>query len=145
MHHAVSRMAHVWLSVAACGCLLAGCGPRGVARYDVEGTVTYDGQPLSRGTIRFEADSAKGNTGPVGIAPIVNGSYSTVGQGSRGALRGPLVAVITGLPAANPNTEYQRALFEEYRVKATLEPTGGGPTRLDFSVPKDATVKVPEQ
>ena len=136
MHNPISWMARACLSVAACGCMVVGCGPKSVARYDAEGTVVYDGKPLPRGTIRFEADASKGNHGPVGIAPIVDGSYSTASQGSRGALCGPLVAVITGLPPAEPNAEFQLPLFEEYRIEAVLEPTGRGPTRLDFSVPK---------
>ncbi|NDC54528.1 MAG: hypothetical protein EBZ74_09630 [Planctomycetia bacterium] len=136
MHAFVSNKALAWLTAAAYGCLIVGCGPQGVARYDVEGTVTFDGKPLPRGTIRFEADATKGNSGPVGIAAIVDGSYSTAGDGSRGALRGPIVAVIMGLPAAKPDVEYQRPLFEDYRIEATLEPTGRSSTRLDFSVPK---------
>ena len=136
MHYSSSPKAHARLIAAACCCLVAGCGPQGVSRYDVEGTVTYGGKPLPLGTIRFEADASKGNRGPVGIAPIVDGAYSTTGQGSRGALRGPIVAVITGLPAADPKAEYQLPLFEEYRIEATLEPAGRGPTRLDFSVPR---------
>src|SRR5438132_10117593 len=42
-----------WVAGAACG--LAGCGGAGdqLPREPVSGTVTFDGQPLKSGTIRF--------------------------------------------------------------------------------------------
>jgi hypothetical protein len=94
---------------------VAGCGPAGPARHPVEGAVTYAGKPLPRGTIRFDPDGTKGNTGPVGMAEIVDGRYATKADGGRGPLQGPL--------------------FSDYRVEIKLEPSASGPTQLDFDVP----------
>lgn len=115
---------------------LIGCGRGERARLDIEGTVTYEGAPLPAGVIRFEPNAAKGNQGPVGIAAIVNGAYTTAAPGCRGAVPGPLVAVISGFPAANPHIEYQPPLFSEWQAEVNLAPAGHRPTRLDFAVPK---------
>ena len=123
------------LALASGVVAICGCGQAGSARFEVTGTVTYDGKPLPRGTIRFETDATKGNQGPVGIAAIEDGRYSTAEEGARGALQGPLIVWITGLPAANANAEFQQPLFVDYRTEIELAPSGRGPTRFDFSVP----------
>jgi hypothetical protein len=114
---------------------VAGCGPAGPARHPVEGAVTYAGKPLPRGTIRFDPDGTKGNTGPVGMAEIVDGRYATKADGGRGPLQGPLVVWISGYPPADPAKEFQPPLFSDYRVEIKLEPSASGPTQLDFDVP----------
>jgi hypothetical protein len=43
----------------------------------VSGTVTYQGQPVPKGFVTLEPDSAAGNNGPGGGAEIVNGKYDT--------------------------------------------------------------------
>ena len=79
---------------AVCCLLLAGCGEAGPARYDVSGSVTYDGKPLPAGRISFEPDESQGNTGSVGFADVKDGHYQTQpGQGPGG---GPYKAVIFG-------------------------------------------------
>lgn len=125
-------------ALAAIVIVVCGCGKTGPARFDVMGTVTYHGQPLPRGVIRFEPDAAKGNRGPVGIATIRDGRYSTADQGARGTPQGPLTVWITGLPVANPSAEFQEPLFADYRAEIELVPGGHGPTRFDFDVPRNA-------
>jgi hypothetical protein len=75
----------------ACGVVVLVASPavaRGPQRFHVEGKVTFDGKPVPSGTIRFEPDSTKGNTGPVGYAAIIDGRYTTATEGSKGSLRG---------------------------------------------------------
>jgi hypothetical protein len=120
--------------VIFCVSLLPGCGRSGPVRFEVCGTVRFKGQPLPRGTIRFEPDATKGNRGPVGIASIVDGAYTTAEHGALGSLEGPLVVWITGLPAADPNVEMPRPLFEAHRVEVDFRPAKRGPTALDFDI-----------
>src|SRR4051812_17376726 len=65
--------------------LLTGCN-RDTTAYPVSGTVEYAGQPVPSGTIYFDPDPAKQNTGPQGYALIINGKYDTreTGKGVRG-------------------------------------------------------------
>ena len=116
---------------------LSGCGPRGLQRFHVEGTVTFDGKPVPSGAIRFEPDSTKGNVGPVGYAAIKDGRYTTATEGSKGSLKGPIVAFLTGGPAPDPKVEFPRMWFAEYRTTLTLEPKSGA-TTFDIDVPKEA-------
>ncbi len=53
--------------------ILAGCGPSGPQTYDVSGTVTFDGTPVSRGEIVFR-DPAGQEKGYGGM--IENGKFS---------------------------------------------------------------------
>lgn len=56
--------------------LLEGCGP--AARVRVSGEVTYEGQPLVRGTIVFAPEEA--SAGPSTGAEIVDGRYEVPGE-----------------------------------------------------------------
>lgn len=123
------------VEVAIVVLLVCGCGQQGPARFDVSGTVTYDGQPLPQGTIRFEPDGSKGNHGPVGYAAITDGTYTTKGQGTLGAIEGPLVVWITGLPAVDPTAEFQLPLFTDFRAEIDISPAGGRYKSFDFTVP----------
>jgi len=52
---------------AQCGLallLLAGCAPGGLHVVPVSGTVTFDGKPLTSGTVIYLPDSEQGNTMP---------------------------------------------------------------------------------
>jgi len=112
----------------------AGCGPSGPPRYQLEGSVTFNGKPVPSGLIRFEADTTRGNSGPVGYAAIKDGRYATATQGSKGALKGPLVAIMTGGPAPDPKVELPKMWFEDHHTTIDLDPASGV-TRYDFDVP----------
>lgn len=127
---------HAALLILAIVAALAGCRPPGPARYQIEGTVTFDGKPVPSGLIRFEADTARGNSGPVGYAAIKDGRYTTATQGSKGALEGPLVAIMTGGPAPNPTVEFPVMWFSDYTTTFVLEPKGGT-TTVDFDIPRE--------
>jgi len=129
------------LCVFACGVVTilvaTGCGSNGPQRFHVEGAVTFDGKPVPSGTIRFEPDSTKGNTGPVGYSAIIDGRYTTATEGSKGSLKGPIVAFLTGGPAPDPKVEFPKMWFTEYRTTLTLE-SKSGVTTCDIDVPKEA-------
>lgn len=131
-----SALAPSLLLAAVSGSLIigAGCSPRGPARHHIEGSVTFDGEPVPSGLIRFEPDATKGNSGPVGYAAIIDGRYTTGEQGSKGALQGPLVAVMTGGPAKDPQVEFPKMWFEDYHTSIDLDPKAGTAT-FDFDVP----------
>jgi len=75
----------------------AGCGRRGPERFRVSGTVTHAGQPVPLGRVIFEPDTARGNDGPQGFAPIENGRFDTSGPHCKGAVGGPMRVLIDGL------------------------------------------------
>jgi hypothetical protein len=56
-----------------------GCGRDGPPRRIVVGNVTYQGQPVADGQIRFTP--MKGSKGPVSMTKIVDGQYSVDHQG----------------------------------------------------------------
>jgi hypothetical protein len=61
---------------------LASCGRSDSLGFTpVTGRVTFDGQPLERGEIRFSPDSAAGTNGPQSMSPL--------GPGGEFVLRGP--------------------------------------------------------
>jgi hypothetical protein len=75
--------------------VLAGCGGKGDApRFDLSGTVTYDGKPVPAGYIVFEPETAAGNSGPASQADIHDGKYSTLP--GHGTIGGPHVVRIFG-------------------------------------------------
>ncbi len=124
------------IAVALC-CLglvvLVGCGKGGdVARYDVSGTVTYDGNPLPAGTILFQP--APGNTGPGGTARIESGKYNTA-TGGKSPTGGPHIAVITGFDGKTDLAKEMpdgAILFSDYREDVDLPKEA---TTKDFNVP----------
>jgi len=129
------------LFVSACAFMAVlfatGCGSNGPQRLHLEGKVTFGGEPVPNGLIRFEPDSTQGNAGPVGYAAIKDGRYTTAEKGSKGALKGPIVAYMTGGPAADPKVEFPKMWFIDYRTTLTLEQKSGV-TTFDFDVPNQA-------
>ncbi|NQV26494.1 MAG: hypothetical protein HQ518_19225 [Rhodopirellula sp.] len=80
--------------------VISGCGgsvDEGRTRFNISGTVTYDGKPVPKGTIYF--NPAEGNVGPQGFAAIVNGKYNTSSEG-KGTVGGHHTARIEGTDTA---------------------------------------------
>lgn len=114
-----------------------GYGPSGPVRYEVTGTVTYNGEPVPYGEITFAPDGAKGNQGPGAVVTISNGTYQ-VGR-EHGVIGGPHIVTITGYTAAPDSgavsdipTPQPKQLFAPYSENADL-PTDN--TIKDFKVP----------
>jgi len=60
--------------------LCAGCGEKSrISKVVVSGQVTYKGQPIQSGDIRF--DPIPGTAGPVSGAKIIDGRYKVTGRG----------------------------------------------------------------
>ena len=123
------------LFVVLLGCV--GCGSDGTARYELAGKITFGGQPVPKGYLRFAPDKEAGNSGPGASATIIDGSYTTLaGQGTVG---GPHVVKIVGtdgVPYKNEGITIPvgRPLFPEYEVRVDLPKQSG---THDFEVPAD--------
>lgn len=62
-----------WGGLVAAILVLSGCDSQ--ARHQLSGTVTYQGKPVTMGSVRFEAEHSAGNVTPVCYAQIVDGKY----------------------------------------------------------------------
>jgi hypothetical protein len=71
-----------------------GCDRGGPTRYDVSGTITFNGSPIPAGQIVLNADHQAGNKGPQGRAGIVNGQISI--EDDMGTVAGPQWLQISG-------------------------------------------------
>jgi hypothetical protein len=111
--------------------VLAGCGDDGPRRYDVSGTVAYNGQPLPAGQIFFDPDAAKGHDGPQGYALIKDGRYNTA-ETDQGPIGGPHIVRIEGYDG-KPGEELPlgRPLFNDFQQSVDLPQED---TKLDFVV-----------
>ncbi len=122
--------------------VLAGCGSSDPSRFDLSGTVTYDGEPVPVGYMVFASDSAAGNAGPGAQADIRDGKFSTGPE--RGTVGGPHVVTIFGFdgkpyqiddgtegpPMVNP---MGKPLFETVTMKVEVPKE----TAVhDFAIPK---------
>lgn len=67
----------LWPLLAITVLLLAGCGPKGPARYQHWGTVTFQDRPIPAGIVYFDPDLHAGNDGPQGQAIIKDGKFDT--------------------------------------------------------------------
>lgn len=137
-----SRSVWNWLpafSLTVAMVTVAGCGNDGDPRQiDLSGTVSFGGKPIPAGSIIFEPDSTKGNSGPQGVADIRDGKYDTSATG-KGTVGGAYVVRITGFDRVE-ESEYApaTALFDEYRIEVDLPKET---SKMDFEVPADAPKK----
>jgi len=114
------------------GCQSSVPGPE---KFEVSGEVTFSGQPVPTGTIIFEPDSAKGNSGPGGGGAIKDGHFVT--YAGKGVVGGPYIARIsgfTGTPKKEDGEEILEGdpLFAEYRTEVEFPKKN---TQHDFEVP----------
>jgi hypothetical protein len=124
--------------LACLGILCAGCGGGdSTTRYDVAGTVTFDGKPVPAGVILFTPDVSKNNRGPTGFAKIKDGKYDTRQEG-KGTVGGPHTVAISGSDGARlPQQELPDGmpLFTDYGTAVDLPKAA---TTQDFEVPASA-------
>lgn len=103
-----------WSVLLSCLAVFIGCADDG--KYTVSGSVTYKGQPVPSGEIRFTPD--KGNQGPAVLARIKEGTFST--PKDKGLLGGSYQLRVSGYGAAG-NTkdptapDFGKPLFPIYR------------------------------
>ncbi len=118
---------------------LVGCGASESNRFDVSGTVTYAGQPVTSGMVFFDPDVAKGSDGAQGYAEIIDGRFSTSETG-RGLGGGKYVVRIRGYGTA-PAGKMPRALFDEHQTRVEVALAS---ETLVFEVPKNAPNTAPQ-
>lgn len=131
------RSITVGCQMIAATCLVvlpsSGCNRSEFTGYGVSGAVTYRGQPVPSGQIRFMPDRSKGNQGPQGFAEIRNGRYEV--DPERGAVPGPVLVVISGADGKDRNDEqsrpYGKWLFKNHQVAVEID----GNEEMDFDVP----------
>ena len=116
----------------------AGCGSE-PSRQIIEGTVTYDGQPLGYGTISFEPDTSKGNTGPQGFAEISKGQYRT--DKERGPVVGPQIVRIKGWKTS-PSEGMLGAPLSDFETTIDIQPTD---KTHNFDIPAQGAPKGPKK
>ncbi len=99
---------------------ICGCAEKGPKRYRIHGTVTYKGEPVPIGTIMYEPDSSKDNSGPAGSAAIKDGKFDSDLDG-KGFSGGPQRITIQGFDGKNPDPEfspYGNTLGDDLYVKS---------------------------
>ena len=114
-----------------------GCGPKDKRiRNRVTGAITYGGQPVVAGEIRFLPDDSKQNSGPQGLANIKDGRFDTKGSRAPGVDGGAMVIEVTGY------LDEKRNQMVQYQYQTEL---GRSPQMtLDIDIPaKKAAVVEP--
>lgn len=114
---------------------LVGCGRSGPATYAIQGTVTFKGKPVPKGTVSFEPDVNSGNRGRGVALEIIDGKYAT--EKNNGIVGGPHRLVVSGYdgipyqagPQMNP---MGKPLFDDYELQADLPRDN---TVYDISLP----------
>lgn len=110
----------------------AGCGSSdGPSRYDLQGTVTYDGNPIPTGEIFLQPDTSQGNNGPGSLAFIEDGRYRT--ERGKGIVGGPHIVRILGfdgVPAGDSTAG--SSLFPQYETVVDFPKEA---TTHDFTIP----------
>ena len=129
------RLAKLALGCGLTALLATGCGESGPVRCKVSGSVTYKEKPVPAGTILFEPNASKGNSGPIGMAKIHEGTYET--KPGEGPTVGPHYAVISGFdgipdPVEPDETPDGMPLFSPFRTPVDLPLEA---TTFDFVVP----------
>lgn len=116
------------------GCL-AGCpsSSEGPSRYSISGKVQYAGRPIVTGSILFEPDTSKGNSGPGAYADIQNGQYSIPVE--KGIVGGTYVVRITGSDATG-GIDSGPALINNFEIPVELPKEN---TRRNFNVPEQSS------
>ncbi len=126
------------LLVLACVVLLAGCGGEPEAeRFDVKGTVTFDGQPVAYGTMTFIPKQGD-RGGASGNATIENGSFDTSkrGEGVIGGLHRVIVSGFDGKADPDAELPHGQPLFADYETEQEFPAVGEVEVHeVNFDVP----------
>jgi hypothetical protein len=108
------------IAIVAAGSLLqGGCYSNSPNRFELNGEVTRDGQPVAYGVIFFEPDAKKGGSGPQGSAQIREGVYQT--KPDFGVVEGPhMLRIVTyDGKSSGPFAPYGSSL-PEYRTEVDI-------------------------
>lgn len=129
------RAVRLVLCVALFPPLVQGCGtqPTGPKRFQLNGKVTVNGEPIPAGTIELTPDTSKGNQGPWTLLTVRDGAYST--EASNGVLGGPYKArieVFDGKPT-DPSQELGTPMGHPHSIDVELPKENG---TYDFVITK---------
>lgn len=99
--------------------MVCGCGRAKVERQHLQGSVTYKGQPLAAGQIRFSPTKREGLDGAIGGAEIKAGKYDTRAARGLAAPVGEVQVLVTAI--RNPETDSAtQAYFPGYSTTLTV-------------------------
>src|SRR5262245_23404719 len=115
--------------------LALGCGRGGLERVDINGTITWNGQPIPRGYIVLTPDPTKGNDGPQGTAYIEEGKYDTRGEKSKAPVKGPQTVEVMAYTNQNISRmqPYGDSMFaDRVRIEIDIPPEGG---EINLTIP----------
>ncbi len=120
--------------------MLAGCGGDGIDRYPVNGSVTYEGEPVESGAIFFEPTASVGAIAPTKYLPIRDGKYDT---GKEGPVEGTYRVTVGGMDRAKETVDSDGItmtpqLFEDYKFEVEIPVPGN---TLDIEVPASQALK----
>jgi len=137
-----NRMAR-WFRIGGCLLLLAGCGSSS-DRTALEGAVTFDGEPLPKGSITFLPQS--GTSGPAAGGKIEDGRFEIDREG--GTFVGTFAVKITATrktgrkvktligTVVDGEEQYVPARYNS-QSELTAEVTAEGPNRFEFALDSD--------
>jgi hypothetical protein len=133
----IRRFALSCLAAAAVA-LAGGCSP-GVGAYEVEGSVTLDGAPLTEGDIVFQPEDPK--IGPEG-GKIKDGRYKMKAKAGANKVEIRAVRAVPGKttpsaagPGAPPDPVLESIVPEKYNNTTELKAdVGAGKTKHDFTL-----------
>jgi hypothetical protein len=132
-----------FVRAALAGGLMAAVGACGnpSGRYDLSGTIMFDGKPVPAGLIVINPDMQKKNDGPQGMAEIKAGRFDTKAS-AKGAPSGAVTLVVDGFDGQPlPDQPLGKPLFIGHRVSLDLPKTA---TTHDIDVPKSAGATAPK-
>ncbi len=117
---------------------LVGCGSDPMNAATVKGKVLLDGKPLTKGSVRFVPDKAKGNTAGVEPTGIIgeSGEYELITNGKSGAPLGSYtVCVVSGeipdsgnptaVPKGGPAPRFAQPETSKLTVEVVPSPAAG--------------------
>jgi len=112
--------------------MVVSCGKAGLPRYELSGTVTYQGKPVPAGNIRFEPVGTTLNNSTIGDADIIDGKYSTLlDRGIIGGMHRVFVYGFNGIPEPGSGPE-GAAIFGSHIVEMDLPEEA---SKIDIKVP----------
>lgn len=117
-------------------CFEIGCGDSDPKRFRISGIATVDGKPIPFGDIVFTPDGSKNNSGPQGIANIVDGKFDT-GVDGKGIAGGPTIIRVSGFAEQGG-----KQLLCEHELKMDLPRTD---STQNLDVPAKAGSKAPRR
>ncbi len=121
------------LSIVLAG---TGCGFGGLPQYSINGEVTYGGEPIPSGVIRFQPDKEAGNDWKARVAEIHDGKYSI--PSSSGVIGGAYLVIVfghDGIPYEDSEgtNKMGKSLFEAFTKQVDLPRSS---STLDIDVPR---------